>query len=166
MTNSQQPIDALAGKLKRILDSRTGEREHRIVAYHEDGHALVTAMLTEVDPLYKVTIMPRGRSLGVTQFRPEDDRRNLPRTCLIERLAVVFLFEGGVDCSRLGERSFIGDTYIRKRRGARRRSLTLIDHGRLSHCCMVSSNRSVVSSAKSADMCWANAVLYTARLIS
>jgi Peptidase family M41 len=63
------------------------------VAYHEDGHALVTAVLPEVDPLYKVTIMPRGRSLGVTQFRPEDDRRNLPRTYLIERLAVVFLFE-------------------------------------------------------------------------
>jgi cell division protease FtsH len=48
----------------------------------------VAAVLPDVDPLYKVTIVPRGRSLGVTQFRPEDDRRNLPRTYLIERLAV------------------------------------------------------------------------------
>jgi cell division protease FtsH len=58
------------------------------VAYHEGGHALVAAVLPDVDPLYKVTIVPRGRSLGVTQFRPEDDRRNIPRTYLIERLAV------------------------------------------------------------------------------
>lgn len=48
----------------------------------------MAAVLPDVDPLYKVTIMPRGRSLGVTQFRPDDDRRNLPRTYLIERLAV------------------------------------------------------------------------------
>ena len=58
------------------------------MAYHDGGHALVAAVLPDVDPLYNVTIVPRGRSLGVTQFRPEDDRRNLPRTYLIERLAV------------------------------------------------------------------------------
>ncbi len=64
------------------------ERERRIVAYHEGGHALVAAVLPDVDPLYKVTIVPRGRALGATQFLPEDDRRNLPRTYLMERLAV------------------------------------------------------------------------------
>jgi cell division protease FtsH len=74
----------LGGKREALMD----ERERRIVAYHEGGHALVAAVLPEVDPLYKVTIVPRGRSLGVTQFRPEDDRRNLPRTYLLERLAV------------------------------------------------------------------------------
>ncbi len=74
----------LGGKREALMD----ERERRIVAYHEGGHALVAAMLPDVDPLYKVTIVPRGRSLGVTQFRPDDDRRNLPRTYLIERLAV------------------------------------------------------------------------------
>src|SRR2546423_2679113 len=74
----------LGGKREALLD----ERERRIVAYHEGGHALVAAVLPDVDPVYKVTIVPRGRSLGVTQFRPEDDRRNLPRTYLIERLAV------------------------------------------------------------------------------
>jgi cell division protease FtsH len=74
----------LGGKREALMD----ERERRIVAYHEGGHALVAAVLPDVDPLYKVTIVPRGRSLGVTQFRPEDDRRNIPRTYLIERLAV------------------------------------------------------------------------------
>jgi cell division protease FtsH len=74
----------LGGKREALMD----ERERRTVAYHEGGHALVAAMLPDVDPLYKVTIVPRGRSLGVTQFRPEDDRRNIPRTYLIERLAV------------------------------------------------------------------------------
>jgi cell division protease FtsH len=74
----------LGGKREALMD----ERERKIVAYHEGGHALVAAVLPDVDPLYKVTIVPRGRSLGVTQFRPEDDRRNLPRTYLLERLAV------------------------------------------------------------------------------
>src|SRR6266700_4842956 len=64
------------------------ERERRIVAYHEGGHALVAAVLPDVDPLYKVTIVPRGRALGVTQFLPEGDRRNYPRSYLMERLAV------------------------------------------------------------------------------
>ncbi len=74
----------LGGKREALVD----ERERRIVAYHEGGHALVAAVLPDVDPVYKVTIVPRGRSLGVTQFRPEDDRRNVPRTYLVERLAV------------------------------------------------------------------------------
>src|SRR6266480_2849904 len=74
----------LGGKREALMD----EQERRIVAYHEGGHALVAAVLPDVDPLYKVTIVPRGRSLGVTQFLPEDDRRNYPRTYLMERLAV------------------------------------------------------------------------------
>src|SRR2546421_7585209 len=74
----------LGGKREALMD----ERQRRTVAYHEGGHALVAAVLPDVDPVYKVTIVPRGRSLGVTQFRPDDDRRNVPRTYLIERLAV------------------------------------------------------------------------------
>jgi cell division protease FtsH len=54
------------------------EWERLNVAYHEGGHALVAAMLPAVDPLYKVTTLPRERSLGVTQFPPEEVRRNLP----------------------------------------------------------------------------------------
>ncbi|MFL5664310.1 MAG: ATP-dependent zinc metalloprotease FtsH [Ktedonobacteraceae bacterium] len=74
----------LGGKREALMD----ERERRIVAYHEGGHALVAAVLPDVDPLYKVTIVPRGRALGVTQFLPEGDRRNVPRTYLMERLTV------------------------------------------------------------------------------
>jgi cell division protease FtsH len=74
----------LGGKREALMD----EQERRIVAYHEGGHALVAAVLPDVDPLYKVTIVPRGRALGATQFLPEGDRRNLPRSYLMERLAV------------------------------------------------------------------------------
>jgi cell division protease FtsH len=74
----------LGGKREALVD----ERERKIVAYHEGGHALVAAKMPDVDPVYKVTIVPRGRSLGVTQFQPESDRRNIPRTYLVERLAV------------------------------------------------------------------------------
>src|SRR5213080_3005401 len=74
----------LGGKREALMD----EQERRIVAYHEGGHALVAAVLPDVDPLYKVTIVPRGRALSVTQFLPEGDRRNYPRTYLMERLAV------------------------------------------------------------------------------
>jgi cell division protease FtsH len=78
------------------------ERERRIVAHHEGGHALVAAVLPDVDPLYKVTIVPRGRSLGVTQFLPEDDRHNYPRSYLLQRLAVAL---GG----RAGEEVALGE---------------------------------------------------------
>src|SRR5712692_2001622 len=74
----------LGGKREALID----ERERKIVAYHEGGHALVAAVLPDVDPVYKVTIVPRGRSLGVTQFLPQDDRRNYSRTYLMERLAI------------------------------------------------------------------------------
>ncbi len=64
------------------------EEERRIVAYHEGGHALVALVLPNVDPVHRVTITPRGRSLGVTQFRPNEDRRNFRRDYLLNRMAV------------------------------------------------------------------------------
>lgn len=64
------------------------EDERRTVAYHEAGHALVAFMLPNVDPVNRVTIIPRGRSLGVTQFVPIDDRRNYRRDYLLHRMAV------------------------------------------------------------------------------
>src|SRR2546421_2247086 len=63
-------------------------QQRRLAAYHEGGHALVASLLPHVDPVHRVTITPRGRSLGVTQFRPLDDRRNYRRAYLLERLAV------------------------------------------------------------------------------
>jgi cell division protease FtsH len=64
------------------------EEERRTVAYHEGGHALVAMFLPNVDPVHRVTITPRGRSLGVTLFRPMDDRRNYRRDYLLNRMAV------------------------------------------------------------------------------
>lgn len=64
------------------------EEERRTVAYHEAGHALVAFMLPNVDPVSRITITPRGRSLGVTQFLPVDERRNYRRDYLVNRMAV------------------------------------------------------------------------------
>ena len=50
------------------------EEDKKVIAYHEAGHALVSAYLEHCDPLHKVTIIPRGQSLGLTTFLPEDDR--------------------------------------------------------------------------------------------
>jgi cell division protease FtsH len=50
------------------------EDEKKLTAYHESGHAIVGRLVPEHDPVHKVTIIPRGRALGVTMFLPEDDR--------------------------------------------------------------------------------------------
>jgi cell division protease FtsH len=64
------------------------DEERRITAYHEAGHALVARLLPSTDPVHKVTILPRGRALGVTQQLPEDDRYHYPRAYLINRICV------------------------------------------------------------------------------
>ncbi|HVN89090.1 MAG TPA: ATP-dependent zinc metalloprotease FtsH [Candidatus Binataceae bacterium] len=64
--------------------------EKRKVAYHESGHALVAALQTGADPLHKVTIIPRGMALGLTQQLPEDDRYTESRQYLMTMLAVLF----------------------------------------------------------------------------
>ena len=64
------------------------EADRRVVAYHEAGHALVAHHLPEADRVSVVTILPRGQSLGVTQFVAEEDRYNYSRDYLLARLAV------------------------------------------------------------------------------
>jgi cell division protease FtsH len=64
------------------------EHERRLTAYHEAGHALVAALTPHADPLFKITIVPRGQALGVTTFLPDDDRRNYSRNQLIARIHV------------------------------------------------------------------------------
>ncbi|HVB96833.1 MAG TPA: ATP-dependent zinc metalloprotease FtsH [Chloroflexota bacterium] len=65
------------------------EDERRVVAYHEAGHALAAVTTPGTDPVQKVTIIPRGRALGVTEQIPTDDRRNYPRSYLLGRLVVL-----------------------------------------------------------------------------
>ena len=55
------------------------EEEKRITAYHEAGHALVARILPGTDPIHKVTIIPRGRALGLTQQLPVDEKHDCPR---------------------------------------------------------------------------------------
>jgi cell division protease FtsH len=64
----------------------SNEHERRVTAYHEAGHALVAEMTPGADPIVKVTIVPRGRALGVTMYIPEDDRRNYSKENLMARL--------------------------------------------------------------------------------
>jgi cell division protease FtsH len=65
------------------------EKEKKNTAYHEAGHALVAYLLPGTDPLHKVTIIPRGRALGVTMQLPEDDKHTYPRKYLINNLAIM-----------------------------------------------------------------------------
>ena len=64
------------------------EERHRL-AVHESGHALVAYFLPNADPLYKVSIIPRGRALGVTHQLPEQERHTLPKEYLLDRLGVM-----------------------------------------------------------------------------
>jgi ATP-dependent metalloprotease FtsH len=73
------------GALRPLVMS---EKERRIIAYHEGGHALVAYHLPEADTVNRVTILPRGQSLGVTQFTAEEDRYNYSRETLMARIAV------------------------------------------------------------------------------
>jgi cell division protease FtsH len=65
------------------------DEEKRITAYHEAGHALVARLLPGADPLHKVTIIPRGRALGLTQQLPQDDRHTYSREFLLDSIAIL-----------------------------------------------------------------------------
>lgn len=77
----------LMGKERRSLI--LSEEEKKITAYHEAGHALVARLLPGTDPVHKVSIIPRGRALGVTMQLPEEDRHGYSRTFLRNNLVVL-----------------------------------------------------------------------------
>ncbi|NEZ04172.1 ATP-dependent zinc metalloprotease FtsH [Wenzhouxiangella sp. XN201] len=66
------------------------EDDKRLTAFHEAGHAIVGRIVPDHDPVYKVTIIPRGRALGVTMFLPEEDKYSLNKTQLESQLASLF----------------------------------------------------------------------------
>jgi cell division protease FtsH len=78
------------------------DREKRNTAYHESGHTVVAAVLPAADPLHKVTIIPRGRALGLTQQLPTEDKYSYSKRYLEATLAVLM---GG----RLAEEIFVGE---------------------------------------------------------
>ncbi len=77
------------------------EEERRNTAYHESGHALIGRMLPKLDPVHKVTIIPRGRALGVTVSLPEKDRYSYNRDYMLAQISMLF---GG----RIAEEVFMG----------------------------------------------------------
>lgn len=81
------------------------DRDKEITAYHEAGHALLALFMPEHDPLHKVTIIPRGRALGVTVSLPKEDKFNYTKIELESRLAMAF---GG----RIAEQLIYGEDYI------------------------------------------------------
>jgi cell division protease FtsH len=66
------------------------EEERRNTAYHESGHAVVAKLLPKTDPVHKVTIIPRGRALGVTMQLPETDRYSMDKERMLSMVAVLF----------------------------------------------------------------------------
>lgn len=66
------------------------EEERRLTAYHEAGHALLNLVLPGLDPVHKVTIVPRGRALGLTASLPEEDRHNYTKEYIRGRLVVAY----------------------------------------------------------------------------
>ena len=81
------------------------EKEKRNTAYHEAGHAIVGRLVPDHDPVYKVTIIPRGRALGVTMFLPEEDRYSFSRQTIMSQICSLF---GG----RIAEEMILGPEYV------------------------------------------------------
>jgi cell division protease FtsH len=78
------------------------EREKRMIAYHEGGHALVAHILPNTDPVHKISVIPRGRALGYTLTLPEEDKFLMTREELVDELAMLL---GG----RVAEELIVGD---------------------------------------------------------
>jgi hypothetical protein len=95
MVDFQEALDKIVLGAERtpLMD----ERERRTVAYHEAGHALVASLLPGADPVHRVTIIPRGRALGVTAQLPEEEHYNHSRDDLLTRLTVLMAGRAAVE---------------------------------------------------------------------
>jgi len=79
------------------------DEEKKVTAYHESGHALVAKMLPGTDPIHKITIIPRGRALGLTQQLPMDEKHTYPKEYLMNNIAILL---GGRAAEELVLRDF------------------------------------------------------------
>jgi len=96
MRDFEEAMDVILMGSKR--EETISDAEKRITAYHEAGHTLVARELPGTDPIYKVSIIPRGMAMGVTQLLPEEDRHYYPKAYLMNRLCVAL---GGRNAERL-----------------------------------------------------------------
>ena len=88
-----QQFDEAKDKIMLGTERKTmvmSEKERRNTAYHEAGHCIVGKLVPEHDPAYKVTIIPRGRALGVTMFLPEEDRYSLSKRAIYSQICTAF----------------------------------------------------------------------------
>ncbi len=102
---AMEDFDSAKDKVLMGVERRSmviSEKEKKITAYHEAGHALVAFLLPGTDPLHKVTIIPRGQALGVTMQLPQEDKHTYPKTYLYNNLAI---FMGG----RVAEEICLGE---------------------------------------------------------
>ena len=88
MTEMQESIERIAMGGPERRSRLITDRERRVVAYHESGHAIIAHIIKGADPLRKVSIIPRGMSGGVTLTVPEQDRYLLPRSYFVDRISV------------------------------------------------------------------------------
>jgi len=89
----QEELEKAKDKIMMGTERRSmvmSEEEKRLTAYHEAGHAVVGRLVPAHDPVYKVSIIPRGQALGVTMFLPEDDRHSMSRQYLESKISSTF----------------------------------------------------------------------------
>jgi cell division protease FtsH len=107
-TVSMDEFDKAKDKIMMGAERRSlvmSEAEKKLTAYHESGHAIVGLSVPDHDPVYKVTIIPRGRALGVTMFLPEEDRYSYSKQRLMSQMKSLY---GG----RLAEELVFGPAYV------------------------------------------------------
>jgi cell division protease FtsH len=107
-TVTMEEFDKAKDKIMMGTERRSmvmSEAEKKLTAYHESGHAIVGLSVPDHDPVYKVSIIPRGRALGVTMFLPEEDRYSYSKQRLMSSMKSLY---GG----RLAEELIFGPAYV------------------------------------------------------
>jgi len=107
-TVTMEEFDKAKDKIMMGSERRSmvmSESEKKLTAYHESGHAIVGLLVPDHDPVYKVSIIPRGRALGITMFLPEEDRYSYSKQRLMSQIKSLF---GG----RIAEELIFGPAYV------------------------------------------------------